>query len=104
MATNSPVLTPLHPRLRGSTEKSITVPSEAGSGVNEVLDKCVRGRKDSLHRQLGPARFLSEAMEGAEEEEKRRRREPLRFKQGAGRGKQGGGNECRGCQKKAGWD
>lgn len=46
MATNSPVLTLLHPRLRGSEEKSITVPSGAGSGVNEVLDKCVRGRKE----------------------------------------------------------
>ncbi|KAA8587717.1 hypothetical protein FQN60_016579 [Etheostoma spectabile] len=39
MATNSPVLTLLHPRLRGSEEKSITVASEAGSGVNEVLDE-----------------------------------------------------------------
>lgn len=45
MATNSPAFTHLHPRLRGSEEKSITVPSGAGSGVNEVLDKCVRGRK-----------------------------------------------------------
>lgn len=41
-----PPFSPLFiPDWEGRREKSITVPSGAGSGVNEVLDKCVRGRK-----------------------------------------------------------
>ena len=44
---------------------------------------------NSLHRQLGPARLLSEAMERAEEEEEEEEEQeeeqgPLRLKQGAG--------------------
>lgn len=50
METNSLALVFFHPGFRGSSgkkkEKSITLSSGAGSEVNEVLDKCVRGRKE----------------------------------------------------------
>lgn len=62
MATNSPVLTLLHPRLRGSEEKSITVPSGTGSEVKEVLDNCVRGRKQWKRKRERERKYLCECV------------------------------------------